>query len=104
NFPDYPFDTERLVPLIEAGQLLRAFAATSGDGRFIVMPIVAQAAVPFTAKSAVHVDVYDPMTAETADACNLAAGETCTLAPTLAAVMIGSGRWDRRVDVTVAQE
>jgi hypothetical protein len=92
NFPGYPFVVDPLVPLIEAGQLLRAFAATSGDGRFIVMPIVAEVAVPFTAKSPTHVDVYDPLTGEQRDACDLAARETCTLAPTPAAVMIGSAR------------
>jgi hypothetical protein len=92
NFPGYPFDINPLVPLIEAGQLLRAFAATAGDGRFIVMPIVAQVEVPFTAKSAMHFDVYDPMTGQLWGASDLAAGETYMLPPTLAAVMIGFTR------------
>jgi hypothetical protein len=92
NFPGYPFDTDRLVPLIESAQLLRAFAATGGDGRAIVMPIVAQAAVPFTARSAMHLEIYDPMTGEQRDSCDLAARETCTLPPTLAAVIIGKAR------------
>ena len=89
NFPGYPFDTDRLVPLIEGGQMLRAFAATGG-GRLIVMPIVAQVAVPFTARSAMHLEIYDPITGEQRGVCDLAAKETCTLPPTLAAVMIGS--------------
>jgi hypothetical protein len=48
--------------------------------------------VPFTAKSVVHVDVYDPLTGEPRDARDLAARETYTLAPTMAAVMMGSPR------------
>ena len=91
SFPGYPFDTDRLVPLIEGGQMLRAFAATGG-GRLIVMPIVAQVAVPFTARSAMHLEIYDPITGEPRGVCDLAANETCTLPPTLAAVMIGSVR------------
>jgi hypothetical protein len=91
NFPRYPFDTDRLVPLIESEQLVRAFAATDA-GRAIVMPIVAQVPVPFTAKSAMHIEIYDPMTGEQRQTCDLAAGETCTVPPTLAAVMIGSPR------------
>jgi hypothetical protein len=79
------------VPLIEGERLLRAFAATA-DGRLIVMPIVAQVPVPFTARSGMHVDIYDPMTGEQRDACDLRTGETCTLPPTLAAVMIGTAR------------
>jgi hypothetical protein len=90
NFPGYPFDTDRLVPLIEGGQLLRAFAATHGDGRLIVTPIVAQVPVPFTARFPMHFDVYDPMTGERRDTSDLAAGDTYTLPPTLAAVLIGS--------------
>jgi len=89
NFPGYPFDCDRLVPLIETGQLLRAFAATSEDGRFIVMPIVAQAAVPFAAKSALHLDVYEPLTGEVVEACDRAAGEVYTLPATLGRVMMG---------------
>jgi hypothetical protein len=92
NFPGYPFDIDRLVPLIEAGLLIRAFAATAPDGRLIVMPIVAQVDVPFTARSAMHIDVYDPMTGEQRDAVDLAARETYTLPPTLAAVLIGFAR------------
>jgi hypothetical protein len=92
NFPGYPFAVDPLVPLIESGQLLRAFAATAGDGRFIVMPIVAQVAVPFTARSGIHVDVYDPLTGEQREARDLDAGETYTQAPTLAAVIVGSSR------------
>ncbi len=91
NFPGYPFDTDRLVPLIEGGQMLRAFAATGGR-RLIVMPIVAQVAAPFTARSAMHLEIYDPITGEPRGVCDLAAKETCTLPPTLAAVMIGSAR------------
>ena len=89
NFPGYPFETDRLAPLIERGELLRAFAATSGGGRFIVMPIVAQAPVPFAAKSAMHVDVYEPLTGDVVDACDLAAGEVYTLPPGLARIMMG---------------
>jgi hypothetical protein len=92
NFPGYPFDIDRLVPLIEGQQLVRAFAATASDGRFIVMPIVAQVDVPFTAKSAMHVDVYDPMTGEQRDAVDLAARDTWMMPATLAAVLIGSPR------------
>jgi len=92
NFPAYPFDTDRLVPLVESGQLLRAFAATSGDGRFVVMPIVAQVPVPFAAKSAMRVDVYEPLGGEVVDARDLAAGEEYTLTPMPAAVIVGAAR------------
>jgi hypothetical protein len=92
NFPGYPFDIDRLVPLIEGERLLRAFAATASDGRFVVMPIVAQVDVPFTARSAMHIDVYDPMTGEQRDAVDLAARDTWMLPATLAAVLIGSAR------------
>jgi len=92
NFPGYPFDTDRLAAVIESGQLLRAFAATASDGRFIAMPIVAQVPVPFATKSAVHLDVYNPISGDVVDARDLSPGETYTLEPMLAAMMVGSAR------------
>ena len=92
NFPRHPFDTNPLVSLIERGQLLRAFAATFGDGRFVVMPLLAQAPVPFTAPFAMRFDVHDPMTGAIRESRELAARETYTMPPTLAAVIIGAAR------------
>jgi hypothetical protein len=92
NFPRYPFDTDPLASLIEGRRLLRAFAATIGDGRFIVMPIVADAPVPFTARFAMRFAVHDPMTGAIRESRELAARETYTMPPTPAAVMIGAAR------------
>jgi hypothetical protein len=89
---DHPFNTDRLVPLVEGGQLLRAFAAIAGDGRFVLMPILADVPIPFEARSAMHVDVHDPMTGALREAHDLDAGETWSMAPTLAAVVIGLAR------------
>jgi hypothetical protein len=88
----HPFNTDRLVPLVEGGQLLRAFAAIDGDGRFVMMPILADVPIPFEARSSMHVDVYDPLTGTLREAHDLDAGETWIMPPTLSAVVIGRSR------------
>jgi hypothetical protein len=90
TFPRHPFDTNPLASLIVSGRLLRAFAATAGDGRFVVMPIVAEAPIPFTATFAMQFDVHDPLTGAVRESRELAARETYTMPPTPAAVMIGT--------------
>jgi hypothetical protein len=85
NFPGYPFESGPVAERIENGRLLRAFAATSGDGRVIAMPLVASAPVPFTPRGRMHVDVYDPMTGAKQESHDGA----FTLSPRLAAVLVG---------------
>ena len=85
NFPGYPFESGPIAESIESGRLLRAFAATSGDGRVIAMPLVASGPVPFTPRGRMHVDVYDPMTGAKVESHDGA----FTLSPRLAAVLVG---------------
>lgn len=92
NFPNYPFETEAIQDLIDNGeQLLRAFA-TIRDGRFYLMPLVAKVAIPFQAKYAMRLRVYEPLTAQLAHDVNLDAGQTFMLPPTDAAIMVGEPR------------
>jgi hypothetical protein len=61
TFPQYPFEVDPIIPMVEDGRLLRAFGAVNGD-RFIVMPIVAKVDVPFKPVRPSHTDILDPMT------------------------------------------
>ena len=86
NFPNYPFESGPVAEAIENGRLIRAFAATAGDGRVVAMPLVASGPVPFTPRGSMRVDVYDPMTGA-----KLESHEgPFTLTPRLAAVLLGS--------------
>lgn len=85
NFPDYPFESGPVAERIEKERLLRAFAATSGDGRVVAIPLVASAPVPFTPRGPMHVDVYDPMTGARVESHD----GPFTLSPRLAAVLVG---------------
>jgi hypothetical protein len=86
NFRDYPFESGPVAETIESGRLLRAFAATSGDGRVVAMPLVAIDPVPFTPRGPMHVDVYDPMTGARLESHD----GPFTLSPRLAAVLVGA--------------
>jgi hypothetical protein len=88
NFPGYPFDVDRLIPILERNGMLRAFGATAGDGRLVILPMLAVEPVPFTARRAMHLDVRTPLGA-LVESHDLAAGATFTLPPTEAAVLIG---------------
>jgi hypothetical protein len=96
SFPRYPFEVGPLGGAVAAYDkssgrrgMLRAFAATARDGRFVVIPIDVIEAQPFTARSAMTFKVHDPMTGAARQTVTLAAGETWTLQPTGAAVFIG---------------
>jgi hypothetical protein len=88
NFPGYPFESPPIAESVEKGRLLRAFAATSGDGRIVAMPIVVSAPVPFTPRGPMHVDIYDPMTGGKVESHD----GPFTLSPRLAAVLLGKRR------------
>jgi hypothetical protein len=88
RFSGYPWDTQPISRLIESNQLVRAFAATSDDGRIVAMPVGASAPLPFTPRFAMQVGVHDPMTGN-----RLESHEgPFTLSPRLAAVLIGRRR------------
>jgi hypothetical protein len=88
RFSGYPWDIGPIGRLIETNQLVRAYAATSPDGRIVAMPIGAAAPVPFTPRFPMHIDVHDPMTGTLREAHDGA----FTLAPAGAAVLIGRRR------------
>jgi hypothetical protein len=88
NFPGYPWDTQPISHLIETNQLVRAFAATSDDGRIIAMPIGVSVPVPFVPRFPMHIDVYDPMTGSLLESYD----DAFTLSPRGAAVLIGYRR------------
>ena len=85
NFPAYPFESAPIAESVEQGRLVRAFAATSADGRVISMPIVVNEPVPFTPRGPMQVDVYDPMTGAKVESHD----GPFTLSPRLAAVLLG---------------
>lgn len=87
NFPRYPFDTASVSHAIEAGDLLRAFCATT-DAEFVCLPIKVERAVDFTARAPMQVTVLHPLTGETVRTVTLAAGQTLTLEPTLPAYVL----------------
>jgi hypothetical protein len=88
NFPGYPWDTQPISHLIETSQLVRAFAATSDDGRIVAMPIGVSVPVPFVPRFPMHIDVYDPMTGSLLESYD----DAFTLSPRGAAVLIGYRR------------
>jgi hypothetical protein len=99
SFPHYPFDVGPLGGAVAAYDkssgrrgMLRAFAATARDGRFVVIPIDVIESQPFTARSAMTFTVHDPLTGAIRQTVTLAAGETWTLQPTSAAVFVGQMR------------
>jgi hypothetical protein len=86
---DYPFEASSVAERIADGRLLAAYATTSSDGRFVVMPLVAAAPVPLTARTAMQLTLFDPLTGAPVDARSLAAGETFVLPPREASVIVG---------------
>jgi hypothetical protein len=88
NFPGYPWETQPISHLIETSQLVRAFAATSDDGRIIAMPIGVSVPVQFVPRFPMHIDVYDPMTGTLLESYD----DAFTLSPRAAAVLIGYRR------------
>jgi hypothetical protein len=88
NFPDYPFESSPIAESVETGRLLRAFAATSGDGRVVAMPIVVSGPVPFAPRGPMHVDVHDPMTGARLESHD----GPFTLSPRPAAILVGKRR------------
>jgi hypothetical protein len=89
DFPDFPFEREPIRQRITSGGLLTAYAATSDDGRFVVMPLLATAPVPFTARMRMRLTMFDPMSGAVLDTRDLAAGETFTLPRRDATVIVG---------------
>jgi hypothetical protein len=87
--PDYPFEREPIRQRITSGQLLAAYAAMSDDGRFVVMPLLATASIPLTARVPMRLTLVDPMNAAVLDTRDLAAGETFMLPPRDATVLVG---------------
>jgi hypothetical protein len=88
NFPGYPWETQPISHLIETNQLVRAFAATSDDGRIIAMPIGVSVPVQFVPRFPMHIDVYDPMTGNLLESYD----DAFTLSPRPAAILIGHRR------------
>jgi hypothetical protein len=88
NFPGYPWETQPISYLIETNQLVRAFAATSADGRIVAMPIGVSVPVSFVPRFPMHIDVYDPMTGTLLESYD----DAFTLSPRGAAVLIGYRR------------
>jgi hypothetical protein len=89
DFPDFPFEREPIRQRITSGGLLTAYGATSDDGRFVVMPLLATAPVPFTARMRMRLTMFDPMSGAVLDTRDLAAGETFTLPRRDATVIVG---------------
>jgi hypothetical protein len=87
---DYPFESAAVRDRIEDGRLLAAYAALAADGRFVVMPLLATASVPLTAKFAMQLTLFDPATGARVETRTLAAGETFTLSPRDASVIVGA--------------
>ena len=88
NFPGYPFDVDKLVPILERNGMLRAFGATADDGRLVVLPMLLVEPVPFVARRPMHLDVLTP-SGELLETHELDTGGVCTLSPREAAVLIG---------------
>ena len=90
NFPRYPFDVDLLLPHHAAERLLRAYAAISGDGRFVVMPLAARTPIPLRARQAMSFEVRNPLTAAVRAKVTLEAGDTYTLPPGEAYLIVGN--------------
>jgi hypothetical protein len=86
---DYPFERVAIVQRTGNGRLLGAYTATSSDGRFVVVPLLATAPLPLTARSAMRATLSDPMTGAIIETKNLAAGETITVPPRDATIVVG---------------
>lgn len=85
----YPFESSRVVPLAERNGYLRAFAATAGDGRLVCLPMLVVEPMPLQARQQMHLEILDPLTGALLDAVDLARGDTYTLSPRTAAVLVG---------------
>jgi hypothetical protein len=88
---NHPFNVDHLVPLVEGGQLLRAFCAVSGT-QFVCIPTRAKVPVPFEARYPMAFTVHDPMSGEVRETVSLDTGETWTLQPTDFVILKGDGR------------
>jgi hypothetical protein len=85
----YPFDPTVVHPHVQRGDLLRAFAAVHADGRFVVMPLLAKRPVAFPARAPMTFTVFEPWTARVLETVSLQAGQTWTLQPTDAVIIVG---------------
>jgi hypothetical protein len=90
----YPFESSLLTQpagssLADRNGYLRAFAATAPDGRLVCLPMLAREPLPFQARRPMHLGIHEPLTGALLDQCDLRAGETFTLSPRDAAVLIG---------------
>lgn len=75
KFPNAPFEFQPLLDAQEHhGTLLRAFSASSGN-RFVSMPIAIAGPIPFIARSAMTVEVVDPMSSDILKTVELNAGD-----------------------------
>lgn len=77
----HPFDPGSIQDAADRGDLLRAFATVSGDGRFVVGPIQVTSPVPFMARRAMTVQLLDPLTGTVLEERALAPGETWFVSP-----------------------
>jgi len=90
----YPFDSDLLTKpagssLADRNGYLRAFAATAGDGRMVCLPMLVKEPLPLRARQPMHLEVHDPLTGALLEQVDLAAGQTFTLTPRDAAVLVG---------------
>ena len=75
--------------LADRNGYLRAFAATAPDGRLVCLPMLAREPLPFQARRPMHLGIHEPLTGALLDQCDLRVGETFTLSPRDAALLIG---------------
>lgn len=81
----HPFDVEAF----QDGTVLRAMAGVSGDGRFVVAPIVAPDQVSLKAKHAMQVDIIDPMTGTIKKSRQLFTWQTALMPAADATIIVG---------------
>lgn len=88
----YPFSNAAdLQDITDRGGLLRAFGMQQ-NGRVVAMPLLATGPTPFTARWPLALTVYDPATAQAIETRDIGAGETYSMAPRDAAIVIGTPR------------
>jgi len=86
---EYPFEAEPIRQQIAAKKFVAAYAATSSDGRFVMMAIGLTGDLTLTARAVVHATVFDPLTSATVESRELRPGATLTVPSRSAAVIVG---------------
>jgi hypothetical protein len=72
----YPFDPEMMEQAFRRGDLVQAFGAVHTDGRFVVAPIGVRRTAAFMPRSAMQVELINPMTGALIESRQLRQGET----------------------------